>query len=131
MTRTALLVCSLVVLSGAPAEAKDPVFLFRARCAPCHGLDGRGQTAAGRAAKARDFADEEFQRTRTDESLREAILKGRPGTKMLGFAGTLTDEEVTGLVQLVRSFRKVRRPTAGTGLLLGPTPRTTRESRYR
>ncbi len=104
-----LLVTLALLAQAAPADAKDPVFLYRARCAACHGNDGKAQTEVGKEAKAADFTTAAFQQSHTDDSIRKSILDGRPGTKMLGFAGKLTPDEVESLVKVIRAFGPPRR----------------------
>ncbi len=99
--------CLVVALFGvhpALAHAKDPMLLYRARCAACHGDDGKAQTAVGKEAKAADFTTAAFQKARTDDALRKSILEGRPGTKMLGFAGKLSPDELESLIKVIRGF---------------------------
>lgn len=76
---------------------------FQSTCARCHGASGTGGPGVGTQAGPRNFRDAEFQRSRTDEQLREAIAKGKfPG--MPGFGGAFDDDEIRGLVGVVRGF---------------------------
>lgn len=88
-----------------PAAPDDPVEdLWMSRCAMCHGRYGDGDTTMGRTHHARDFTDRRWQTERTDEELRCAILRGVPHTPMRAFVRHLTDEQVRGLVSLIRGF---------------------------
>jgi mono/diheme cytochrome c family protein len=48
----------------------------RAKCATCHGADGKGDTKMGKAKKVRDMTTAEWQQKFTDQQIIDAILKG-------------------------------------------------------
>ena len=57
------------------AEAGDGAVIYKAKCLPCHGADGKG------TAMAPAFAGNEFVKASTEEQITEVILKGREGAK--------------------------------------------------
>lgn len=75
---------------------------YKAKCAMCHGADGKGETATGKTMKVKDFASEEVQKM-SAEDLSEVISKGKG--KMPAYK-TLTPEQVKDLVAHVRAFGK-------------------------
>lgn len=94
----------------ATAEAKK---LFGERCATCHGAEGKGDGAASAALnpKPRNYTDQEWQKTVTDQDLRDIIVKGGAGvgkSPLMPPNPDLADkpEVVNGLVALIRSFGK-------------------------
>ncbi len=88
---------------SAPANADNPAeAAYKAKCAVCHGPDGKGETAAGKTMKVRDFASDEVQKM-SDADLADAISKGKG--KMPAYK-TLTPDQVKGLVAYIRSFAK-------------------------
>jgi mono/diheme cytochrome c family protein len=91
----------LTVLTTHTPEAEK---LFKAQCAPCHGVKGRGDgpVAASLQPKPADLTDPEFQAQRTDEQLREALVKGKGAMPPLG--ALLTPEEIDLLVDHIRSL---------------------------
>jgi cytochrome c oxidase cbb3-type subunit 3/ubiquinol-cytochrome c reductase cytochrome c subunit len=94
--------------------------LFRARCVECHGYHGIGGPSL-RVGNA------DFLRSASDGYLRYAISRGRPGTKMPAFAGTLTPAEVDSVVAALRGFPSppaapVAPPPQVPPLPLGPVP---------
>ena len=97
---------ALIVLGGAifprllTAET-DAASLFKAKCALCHGEDGSGNTATGKAQKAKDLRSEETQK-KSDEEIAEVITKGR--NKMPAFAQKLKPEQIQQLVAYVRQL---------------------------
>jgi cytochrome c6 len=105
---TASLTLGSVVLTGliiisAPAKANDAAeATYKAKCAMCHGPDGKGETATGKAMKVKDFSSQEVQKM-SDEDLTDAISKGKG--KMPPYK-TFTPEQVKDLVAYIRSFAK-------------------------
>ena len=73
--------------------------IYDANCKDCHGSRGSGGTHMS-------IANPEFLYTASDGFLRHAIDKGRAGTPMVGFAGTLTAQQIDDLVVLIRSWQR-------------------------
>jgi mono/diheme cytochrome c family protein len=80
--------------------------VYEARCAFCHGVEGKGDGVAGQALSPppTNFAAADFWKTATEENLRDAITNGRPGTAMVPFGKTLKPEEIDALVEYLRTF---------------------------
>jgi mono/diheme cytochrome c family protein len=91
-----------VLLSPAAKADNAAESTYKAKCAACHGPDGKGETATGKAMKVKDLASEEVQKL-SDADLTDAISKGKG--KMPPYK-TLTPEQVKGLVAYIRSFAK-------------------------
>jgi cytochrome c6 len=87
--------------TSARADEKSAA-LYKQRCAACHGADGKGETATGKALKVKDLASEEVQKM-SNEDLSEVISKGKG--KMPAYK-TLTPEQVKELTAYVRAFAK-------------------------
>ena len=103
--KAALAVAVLVGLGflGAPAKADNTAeATYKAKCAMCHGPDGKGETATGKAMKTGDFASPEVQKM-SDAELSDAIAKGKG--KMPAYK-TFTEDQVKDLVSYVRAFGK-------------------------
>jgi len=104
--RTMVAVAALATIAflSAPAKADTAAAeaTYKAKCAMCHGPDGKGETATGKAMKAGDFASPEVQKM-SDADLTDAISKGK--AKMPAFK-TLTADQVKDLVAYVRTFGK-------------------------
>ena len=88
------LLSSPVEADTAAAEAT-----FKAKCASCHGPDGKGKEAL----KTKDFASEDVQKM-SDAELSAIITNGKP-PKMPPYK-TMTPEQVKDLVAFIRSFKK-------------------------
>jgi cytochrome c6 len=103
MTVAALVLAAIAFLSSpAKADTAAAEATYKAKCAMCHGADGKGETATGKAMKVNDFASEAVQKM-SDADLTDAIAKGK--AKMPAFK-TLTADQVKDLVAYVRSFGK-------------------------
>ncbi len=98
----ATMLAALVFLS-APAKADNTAeATYKAKCAMCHGPDGKGETATGKMMKVKDFASEEVQKM-SDADLTDTVSKGKG--KMPPYK-TLTADQVKDLVGYVRAFGK-------------------------
>src|SRR5580704_15467571 len=98
----------LFIAAWCPAQdivAKDPRaaetgrWMFRIRCAPCHGIHadgGRGPDLTLGAYAAGD----------RDGDLFRVISRGVPGTEMAAYAGRVEDEDIWRLVAYIRSVAR-------------------------
>ena len=111
----ALLAASLFSLTLLPtsAHAGDPVVerMFKAKCAACHGNDGKGATKQGEKMKIGDMTSAAFKKEMTPDKIRATILDGlareKDGVKqeMKPWRGKITDEQVEQLVSYVRALK--------------------------
>ncbi len=83
----------------------DSKTVYDAKCAKCHGKDGRGKTLKGRLSHARDLTPAQWQNDVTDERLFNSISNGR-GKNMPSFKKQLSEAEIDGLVAYVRQLKK-------------------------
>lgn len=58
------------------AAAADAAATYKTKCATCHGADGSGHTATGKALKLRDLRSAEVQ-GQSDDQLLAIISKGK------------------------------------------------------
>jgi len=93
-----LLLCVPAARAQGSAEAS-----YKAKCAGCHGPDGTGSTAAGKAMKVRDFHAPEVQKE-TDAELTDIISNGK--NKMPKYSDKMKDTEIKDLVAYVRGLGK-------------------------
>jgi mono/diheme cytochrome c family protein len=97
---------SLVVLTVAFALSTcfaDAAADYKAKCATCHGPDGKGDTAMGKTMKVKDLGSAEVQK-QSDADVATIIEKGKK--PMPGYEGKLTKEQIDSLVKYVRSLKK-------------------------
>ena len=76
---------------------------FKAKCAMCHGPDGKGDTAMGKKFAVKDLGSAEVQ-SKSDADLTTIITKGKD--KMPAYDGKLTNEQIEGLVKFIRTLKK-------------------------
>ena len=105
---TTLSLLALVILfqtssQAASTTAGDGGETFKAKCAACHGPDGTGSTAAGKAMKVRDLTSADVQ-GQTDAQLLEIVSKGKG--KMPAYEKTLGADKCKELVAYIRTLKK-------------------------
>jgi len=103
-----LLIMLAAVLLQSSSRAAVPITgdggeTFKAKCASCHGPNGTGNTAAGKALKVRDLSSSEVQ-AQTDKQLLEIVAKGKG--KMPAFEKSLGADKCKELVAFVRTLKK-------------------------
>ena len=89
-----------VVLAAAPALAEDGAALFKAKCASCHGVDGKGNTPVGKALKVKPLAGTKLSAAQVEKVAEE----GRPGTKMMAIKG-LSAEQYRAIAAHVKTLK--------------------------
>jgi len=94
----ALLAGVCLVGTSARADVAAGEATFKAKCAACHGADGKGKEAM----KTRDLASADVQKM-SDADLSGMITNGKG--KMPAYK-TLTPDQVKDLVAFIRSLKK-------------------------
>jgi cytochrome c6 len=94
---------ALGLLFALPVKADDAAALYKTKCAACHGADGSGATAAGKAMNIPDLRSDEIQKM-TDAQLIDATTNGK--NKMPAYKGKLTDDQIKQLVAYIRQLAK-------------------------
>jgi mono/diheme cytochrome c family protein len=93
-----------ILSANVSASAGDAGTTYNAKCAKCHGSDGRGKTFRGKHTHARDLTDGGWQNDVTDERLFNSISNGRG--KMPAFKKSLNENQIDELVSYVRRLRR-------------------------
>ncbi len=91
---------SLATLAFAQSPGET---VFKKNCVMCHGADGAGKTKMGIKLGAADLTSNDIQAL-SDEALAQTVHNGKG--KMPPFDKTLTADEITQVVQYVRTLRK-------------------------
>ena len=107
----AALMCTALFPRAASAEPDaKTVRLWKAKCASCHGVDGKGKTETGEKLGIPDMTTAAWQKKVTDAQAKTAILDGlkRPGKTegMDPYRDKLEPEQVDALVGYVHSLGK-------------------------
>ena len=94
----------ILILTLAPmAFAADGAAIYKAKCATCHGADGKGQSPMGKKMNLRDLGSPEVQK-QTDQQLYDWTAVGKG--KMPAYKDKLTNDEIKALVVHMRAFAK-------------------------
>jgi len=93
----------LLAVAGDIEKGKD---IYRESCRHCHGVSGQGdgQMAEYLNPRPADLASQSTQ-AKTDQELKEVILKGRAGTAMVGLEGALEEVQLNDLMAFIRSLK--------------------------
>ena len=94
---------AVITLRSTALVAEDAAGLYKAKCAACHGADGKGDTAMGKKLGVRDFASPEVQKM-SDDELTAVIADGK--NKMPSYKKSLKAEQIKELVGYIRSLAK-------------------------
>ena len=84
--------------------------IYRITCSVCHGERGDAESFAAKAFKPqpRDFTDPANLGVLTIDRMLDAVRNGRPKTAMQPFKDQLTDEQITAVIDYIRStFMKI------------------------
>ena len=95
--------------AAAPVETAADV--FKNRCTPCHGANGKGDGPAAAALnpKPRDYTDAAWQKTVTDDQIKKTILYGGAAVGKSAAMPSQPDlesrpEVLDGLIKIIRDF---------------------------
>ncbi len=104
-----LFALTALIAASAHAEVDAKIVrTFKAKCASCHGVEGKGDTETGKKAKLPDFTTAAWQKSKTDAQIKSTIENGakKDGNEMDPYKDKLSAEQIDGLVQYIRSLGK-------------------------
>ena len=95
-------------IAGMPMTgmAADGTALFEKNCAGCHGVDGKGDTKAGKLIKVRDFTAADVKAELTSDHVHQVIEQGITDkatgkTRMKAFKDKFSADEIDALAKHV------------------------------
>jgi len=97
-----LLAFGFTAICSSSVMAQDATATYKAKCAMCHGADGKG-SPTGLKMGVHDFTSADVQK-QTDAQLTETITKGK--SKMPAYQGKLKDNEIKDLAAYIRTLGK-------------------------
>jgi mono/diheme cytochrome c family protein len=103
LTIVSMITLFMLATTAAFAAAPGAPEIFKAKCSSCHGPDGAGATAVGKAMKVRDLRSAEVQK-QTDADLQKVISDGKG--KMPAYKDKLSVADVSSLVAYIRGLAK-------------------------
>lgn len=100
---SALAIAAALPLAARAEVDKKTERLWKAKCASCHGVDGKGQTEQGQKLGVKDYTNADWQKSQTDEQIKKTITDGTKG--MDGYKDKLAPDQVDSLVAFVRALK--------------------------
>jgi len=97
------MVLAVMLIAPSAMRGQSAAATYKAKCAGCHGADGKGNTAPGKALGVHDFASDEVSKM-SDADLINIVTAGK--NKMPGYGKSLKDTEIKDLVAYVRELAK-------------------------
>jgi len=105
LVATGVLLLSLTAASVHGQEAKQ---LYEQICAVCHGVSGRGDGPTGQALQPKPADLATVLKGKNETYLAKVITAGGAGVgkspMMPAYQGTLSEEQIQGLIQYVKGF---------------------------
>ena len=98
-------VAALLSLSARAEVDKKTERTWKAKCASCHGADGKGQTDQGQKMKVADLTSQKGKSDAEMKTIIENGTKNASGGEMDGYKDKLDGEQVDALVAYVRSLK--------------------------
>jgi len=88
-----------------PGETRPGATIFHNYCSVCHGDKGDGQTRArnGLVPPPRNYTTPEAAIELTRERMIYSVAHGREGTAMIGWGKELSEKEIEGVVDYIRT----------------------------
>ena len=102
MKRIVLVLAVLMMIAPMAIYAADGAAVYKAKCATCHGPDGKGETGMGKTLKLRSLGSADVQKI-TDADLTKVIADGKG--KMPAYKGKLSDDEIKAVVAFIRTLK--------------------------
>lgn len=101
-----------VMLVARVSRAADEVErTWKAKCASCHGNDGKAATAQGKKMKVQDMTTaawkKEFPADKIKAAINDGVKREKDGVKqeMKGYKDKLTPEQVDALVKYIEGLK--------------------------
>lgn len=101
----------LIPLAARADVDKKTERLWKAKCASCHGADGKGQTDQGKKMGVSDYTAPGWQKEHTDAAIEKSIADGvtrvKDGKKqeMEPFKEKLDAAQISALVAFIRTLK--------------------------
>lgn len=102
LMKAVLTVLTFTLVFSASSLADGGADTFKAKCAMCHGADGKGDTGMGKTLKVRDLGSADVQ-GQSDADLNGIITNGKG--KMPKYDGKLTKDQVVDVVKYIRTMK--------------------------
>jgi mono/diheme cytochrome c family protein len=107
----AILVAALVPLAARAEVDKKTERTWKAKCAACHGADGKGATDQGTKMGIADYTAPAWQKSQSDADIKKVITDGISRKKdgkqqdMDPFKDKLSPEQIDQMVAFIRTLK--------------------------
>jgi len=107
LSKALLLTLTLCAVSANAQEDKKTARNWKAKCASCHGAEGKGDTEQGQKAKLADFTKPAWQKAKSDADIKKAIENGtaKEGVEMEPYKDKLEPAQIDALVAYIRALK--------------------------
>jgi cytochrome c6 len=96
-------ILAIVLVAPLPSPAQNAAATYKAKCAGCHGADGKGNTGPGKALGVHDFTSAEVTKM-SDADLVGIVTTGK--NKMPAYGKSLKTPDIEALVAFIRGLSK-------------------------
>jgi cytochrome c6 len=94
-------VLGVILMAPSAVRAQSAPATYKAKCAGCHGADGKGGTAIGKVMGVHDFGSDDVTK-KSDMDLVTIVTAGK--NKMPAYGKSLKEAEIKDLVAYVRDL---------------------------
>lgn len=102
MKRAMMMATAALLLAGT-AMAQEAAVTYKAKCAMCHGADGKGNAAMAKSMQNLDLTADSVQKM-SEADLAATISNGKG--KMPSYKAQLKPEQISGLAKFVKTLKK-------------------------
>jgi cytochrome c6 len=102
LVKAVLTVLAFALMFSTWSFADGGADTFKAKCAMCHGADGKGDTGMGKSLKLRDLGSADVQ-GQSDADLTGIITNGKG--KMPKYDGKLNADQINDVVKYIRTLK--------------------------
>ena len=102
LTKAVLTLLAFTLVFSTWSLADGAADTYKAKCAACHGADGKGETSMGKMMKIRDLGSADVQ-SQSDADLANIVTNGKG--KMPKYDGKLTADQISDLVKYIRTLK--------------------------
>jgi len=102
LIRAVLVISAFALLFSTYSPAQSGGDTFKAKCAMCHGADGKADNAMGKTMKIRDLGSADVQ-SQSDADLQGIITNGKG--RMPKYDGKLTKDQISDVVKFIRTLK--------------------------
>jgi len=107
------------IVAGSGTVAESGKSIYALTCSVCHGEDGSGALWGKTSLKPApvNFREADPQRALTRERMIASVTYGRPGTAMTAYSTQLSEQQITAVVDYIRTSFMTAKPDRPAGAI--------------